>query len=204
MLGTNIQRIEKGKATFAYECAKQNLTMTAFEYNGQRVNFDELFQNAFEKKLDKKLKDSQTNKDFLTSFLKKAEQTAKDWQKEERNFKADVVTYYHKYGKEYKAYAKKIPMLIKTNGLGATYAFIKSKGKNEGTPYDLLYNQTHKWLQMSQCPFIALTDKDDLVEKIIGLPSNEYRAVTNEVISLFTWLRRFAEGLIEGEDEQTD
>ena len=34
--------------------------------------------------------------------------------------------------------------------------------------------------------------------------SNEYRAITNEVMALFTWLRRFAEGLIEGEEETQD
>ena len=198
--GTTAKTIEKGKATFAYQCAKQNLTMTKFNYDGHVVNYDILFKDAFKKRFDKKLKDNFTNNNLLTEFLANAEQKSKDWQNENQNFKADLVTYYHKYGKEYKAYAKKIPMLIKTNGLGATYAFIKSKGKQEGTPYHLLYEQTKKWLEVSNCPFITL--RSDLVEDIIDLKSNEYRAITNEVLSFFTWLRRFAEGLIEGEDEQ--
>lgn len=196
---TNVKKIEQGKATFAYDCAKQNLTMKNFDYESQTIDFNKLFKDAFEKKFEKKLKDNQTNKDLLADFLKNTIQKAKDWQKEEKNFKADILTYYYKYGKEYKSYARKIPMLIKTNGLGATYAFVKSKGK-DGNAYDLLYNQTAKWLEVSKCPFIKVSD--DLVRDIIGLNSNAYRSVTNEIISLFTWLRRFAEGLIEGEDEQ--
>ena len=33
-----------------------------------------------------------------------------------------------KKSKDYKQYAKKVPMLIKTNGLGATLAFMAAKG----------------------------------------------------------------------------
>jgi CRISPR-associated protein Cmr5 len=41
-----------------------------------------------------------------------------------------------KLAKEYKSYAKKIPMLIKTNGLGATFAFVLSK-KGKGNAYEI-------------------------------------------------------------------
>jgi CRISPR-associated protein Cmr5 len=34
--------------------------------------------------------------------------------------------------KEYKSHVKKIPMLIKTNGLGSTFAFVKSKKMQKG------------------------------------------------------------------------
>lgn len=97
--------------------------------------------------------------------------------------------------KEYKSYAKKLPMLVKTNGLGATFAFVLSKCK-EGNTYELIYKQTATWIN-TKYPFTG-----DFSKFIITQNSNEYRAITNEVISLFTWLRRFAEGLIEGEDEQ--
>ncbi len=107
--------------------------------------------------------------------------------------------------KEYKSYVKKIPMLIKTNGVGATFAFIKSKGtidKNKaGYAYYLIYNQTKKWLKKDDKKLIELNDDDDLVDKIISLNSLEYRAVTIEVLAFFNWLRRFADGLIEGEAE---
>jgi CRISPR-associated protein Cmr5 len=104
--------------------------------------------------------------------------------------------------KEYKSYVKKVPMLIKTNGLGETFAFINSKkspDKNKsGYAYLLIYNQTSDWLKKDQ----KIKPDDNLLEKIISMDSFEYRAVTNEVIAYFKWLIRFADGLIEGEADE--
>lgn len=98
--------------------------------------------------------------------------------------------------KEYKSYVKKIPMLIKTNGLGSAFAFIKSKGET----YNLIYNQTYQWLKTdNKLGIFNPQQNEDLVEKIINLESTQYRALTNEVLAFFNWLRRFADGLIEGE-----
>ena len=118
-----------------------------------------------------------------------------------------------KVDRAYKAYAKKIPMLVKSNGLGATFAFIFSKKKIDNEKKDhaywKIYEQTDHWLRVEKLaifPFIPKTDKNgrpiEFADALILLNSTEYRAVTNEVISFFTWLRRFAEGLIEGDDEQ--
>ena len=113
---------------------------------------------------------------------------------------------------KYKSYVKNVPMLIKTNGLGSTFAFIKSKRKKEknkeipGTEknpknaYDLIYNQAKEWLKIDDKKLLDIGENDDLVEKIISLNSPEYRALTIEVLAFFNWLRRFADGLIEGED----
>ena len=90
---------------------------------------------------------------------------------------------------KYKSYVKKIPMMILNNGLGATFAFIYSKKKNSKA-YELIYEQIRKWLK---------ADKD-LVEWIINQDSQEYRATTNEVLALFNWLKRFADGMIEKKD----
>lgn len=101
----------------------------------------------------------------------------------------------NKHGKEYKQYAKKLPMLIKTNGLGPTLAFIKSKG---GT-YETLYNHIAEWLK-KDIKFGIFNDQNkskDLLEAIISLNSPEYRAVTNETIAFLTWLKRLADGLID-------
>ncbi|BBB92065.1 MAG TPA: type III-B CRISPR module-associated protein Cmr5 [Methylomusa anaerophila] len=103
--------------------------------------------------------------------------------------------------KKYKSYVKKIPMYIKTNGLGPTLAFIRSKTDPDpaksDTVYAMIYNQTTQWLK--QDPKRVIIVNNDLVKTIISLRSPEYRAATVEVLSLFNWLRRFAEGLIEGE-----
>jgi len=106
----------------------------------------------------------------------------------------------HKKQKEFKSYVKKIPMLIKTNGLGATYAFILSKGKNdEKNAYHVIYQKTAEWIKTDKK--IITEDFKDLSDMIIQQPSPTYRALTNEVLALFNWLRRFAEGLIEGEED---
>ncbi|MHB1127778.1 MAG: type III-B CRISPR module-associated protein Cmr5 [Bacillota bacterium] len=105
-----------------------------------------------------------------------------------------------KSSREYKSYVKKVPMLIKANGLGATCAFIKSKA-HSNKAYGLIYKQTAEWLRQDIKRLIDLNEKDDLVARIVSLNSFQYRAVTSEVLALFDWLRRFAEGLIEGEDD---
>jgi len=96
--------------------------------------------------------------------------------------------------KEYKSHVKRIPMLIKTNGLGQTFAFVNSKGDEA---HKLIYNQTSEWL--SKNGFI--NSNDDMIEQIINKASFDYRQLTIEVISLFVWLRRFADGLIEGDSK---
>jgi CRISPR-associated protein Cmr5 len=111
-----------------------------------------------------------------------------------------------KVDKAYKSYVKKIPMLIKTNGLGATFAFVKAKAKSDKSKkeyaYNLIYQQTEKWLK-ERMPYIFKDDDDkDLVYIFINQNSDIYRQITVEVLALFTWLRRFAEGLIEEEDKK--
>jgi CRISPR-associated protein Cmr5 len=117
---------------------------------------------------------------------------------------------------KYKSYAKKFPPLIKTNGLGAALAFYYSKrakdknnepagsAKNPYNAYDLIYKQLNDWLRDERCFMSAIIDEvdgKDLLEKVILLNSPEYRAVTGEVLSFMSWVGRFAEGLIEGGEE---
>jgi len=94
---------------------------------------------------------------------------------------------------KYKSYVRKIPMYIKTNGLGPTFAFVKSKSKEDA--YSLIYKQTEEWLKESG----ALDGGEELIKEIIKKDSADYRYLTNEVLALFNWLRRFSDGLIKGE-----
>lgn len=111
-----------------------------------------------------------------------------------------------KQAKEYKAYVKKIPMMIKTNGLGATFAFMLSKGKyfdiqnRKFNAYGLIYAQVDEWFTSHRAYLLGdnQVDGDSLANKFVSLNSAPYRAATVEVLALFNWLRRFAEGLIEG------
>ena len=96
-----------------------------------------------------------------------------------------------KINKEYKSYVKKIPMMILNNGLGATFAFVYSK-KKSGNAYELIDTQTKRWFKIDE--------KEDLIKSIIEQNSSEYRATTNEILALFSWLKRFSDGMIEEEE----
>ena len=96
-------------------------------------------------------------------------------------------------GSEYKAYCKKIPSLIQTNGLSATFAFMFSK--RTGT-YIFIYNQVDEWLKKRYENDNSINSDEELIERLIKLESAKYRKVTIEVLALFSWLRRFAEGRI--------
>jgi CRISPR-associated protein Cmr5 len=101
--------------------------------------------------------------------------------------------------KEYKSHVKKIPMLIKTNGLGATFAFMLSKGGI----YTYIGEQVLEWLKNDEKEILKkateLKNFVQLVKVVTNLESPEYRALTNEALAFFNWLTRFADGLIEGE-----
>lgn len=98
--------------------------------------------------------------------------------------------------KEYKSHVKKLPMMIKTNGLGATLAFIKTKSDKA---YETLYRHLFAWVKEDPNRVITWKENEDFTKQVISLNSDEYRLVTIEIMSFLNWLRRFADGLIEGE-----
>lgn len=100
-------------------------------------------------------------------------------------------------GKEYKSYVRKIPSMIKTNGLGATFAFVyaKKEGDSDSSKaYNKIYQQTEKWLK--EKGYIS-PDSENLVKEIVSSDSLKYRRLTIETLAFFNWLSRFAEGMIE-------
>lgn len=99
---------------------------------------------------------------------------------------------------DYKSYVKKVPVLIQTNGLGNTLAYMVSKGK----AYDLIYQHLTSWLKKEECGCITLPDQIKLLEFVVSQPSIVYRQVTTECLALLNWLRRLAEGMIEGDGDE--
>ena len=97
------------------------------------------------------------------------------------------------YAEEYKALVKKTPMRIKSGGLGATIAFMFAKAGADGQ-HKLLYTQLDIWLRKAGYLQPQFTQ---LAQAVILLGNAEYRAVTNEALAFFAWLRRFSDGLIE-------
>lgn len=108
--------------------------------------------------------------------------------------------------KEYKSYVKKMPMLIKTNGLGAAVAFAFAKGSKGGNPdkknpWGLFYTQIESWVKEKQLPQL---ESGKLAQTLTELDSQPYRAVTVEVLAFLNWLKRFADALIEGESQDSN
>ena len=100
---------------------------------------------------------------------------------------------------EYKSYVKKLPMLIKTNGLGSAKSFYFANSASDGKvntkkTYGLVYRHVEDWLKKDNKNLIDF-EQDKLAKALLDLKSYEYRAVTIEVLAFLTWLRRFADGL---------
>lgn len=99
---------------------------------------------------------------------------------------------------DYKAYTRNIPMMIKTNGLGAALAFVKAKGSSNAA-YKLLYEQIYEWLKSPEGDKLGIfkNTKKDLIAVVIEQDSQKYRFSTLETLALLAWMKRFAEGLID-------
>jgi CRISPR-associated protein Cmr5 len=104
----------------------------------------------------------------------------------------------------YKSHVKSFPMLIKTNGLGASLAFLFSKKDKEKEVYKKVGENIVKWLKENEnyknYGLVEPTNLEDLTKGVIRLNSIEYRALTIEVLAFFNWLKRFAEGLVKGDE----
>lgn len=107
---------------------------------------------------------------------------------------------YQFHRKEYAPAVKKIPMMIKTNGLGATLAFMFSKQKTLGT----ILTQIETWVNhienIKTRSIYESTKGNALVQKVTELNSYEYRTMTIEVLAFLNWVRRFAEGIEKEHD----
>lgn len=101
---------------------------------------------------------------------------------------------------EFKSYAKKVPMMIKSHGLAPALAFIKSKNRQA---YNTIYADIIKWLKddiKKVAPDIhtKVTNNTDtgFIDYLINLEDPAvYRAITNEVLAFLNWYRRFAEAI---------
>lgn len=98
-----------------------------------------------------------------------------------------------KVQKAYKTNAKKLPVLIITNGLGQALAYTKTRNAT-------LYQDLTDWLYSRG---LIQTD-DDLVSEVIRMDSNEYRRLTTETLAFLNWVRRFVDGLMPQVDEDED
>lgn len=212
MPDASIKTLEASRAAFAYKCAFANVT---FSHEIHKVYLNELANSIKQAHKKTELKGQVI---AFCNALSKLDQelTGKDRAEKikqietEKKIPKNIKEKYYAFGKEYKSYARKLPMLIKTNGLGATMGYVFSKSSNYS--WALLYQQTQEWLITHRSHLVILkrgettlkldTQKCDLMAFIPQMHSNEYRMLTIELLAFYNWLRRFAEGLIEGETEE--
>lgn len=102
----------------------------------------------------------------------------------------------------YEPQTTRLPMLIKTNGLGAAIAFFASnKAVHRHICTDIL-----DWVKQSPVKtMIDFTEVNNVMafaEKITNLDTADYKTLTVEVLAFLTWLRRFAKGLDKQKDNE--
>lgn len=104
---------------------------------------------------------------------------------------------------KYKTLSKKMNVLIQKNGLIGTLVFILSKVKKEKAN-ELVLQHIINWCEEDyKLEFLkdklSSNNNETFIENITKLSSQEYRLVTKEIMNLFGWIKRFADGMIEGE-----
>jgi len=200
---TLINKLEKGRVDFAYKCIQESLiNLKPFELNS--VKFLEDAVNSIKdtiinkmNKMKKEIKEEKI-KDLLDSPY---EYSLKDNYNNLTDEEKKVINFYKNLLKNYRSYVKKIPTMILSNGLGQTLAFIKSKSE-KGNAYKLIYEQLTEYMRSPYTTRMQMPeDKKDLVEWVISCDSEKYRYITQEILAFLNWLKRFAEGLIEEEEE---
>ena len=202
---TIITKLEKGRVEFAYRCVKDSLiNLKPFELNSKRF-LEGVVEEIKEAMLDKMKKEIEENKIAKEKIDQLIESLSKYLQKDKfsklSNEEKKVINFYKNLLKNYRSYVKKIPTMILSNGLGQTFAFIKAKSE-KGNAYNLIYQQLTEYMKSDHTARIKMPqEKKDLVEWVISCNSSTYRYITQEILAFLNWLKRFAEGLIEVEEE---
>lgn len=200
---TIMTKLENGRADFAYKCVKGVLDLK-IEDKDKVLTSEVLdaFKRSVIKDLTEKINDEKQKehkKKLIEEVLKQAYQKLKN-KKDLNDDEKKVLNIYEKLLDNYRSYARKIPQMILSNGLGQTLAFVYSK-KKDGNAYDLIYRQITDYMKSDSTARITMpADEDELVKWVISLDSSKYQHATEEILAFLKWLKRFAEGMIEEEE----
>lgn len=94
---------------------------------------------------------------------------------------------------KYKSHVREFPMLVLTSGLVNAVAFANEKSTGD-KGWKLLYEHLEQWLKKDSGQNILEFEDKGLLAALLTVSPNDaqkIRALTNETISLFTWLKRF-------------
>jgi CRISPR-associated protein Cmr5 len=178
----SLQRtLEQERAQQAWECVVQSLNHAIQGLNEVLARVEEQIKRSGDENQKKRL---QKQKEELTKRLEKL-RTPKgefDWKK------------------GYSSLARKVPMLVLTNGLGQTLAFLKAKGKNDpADEHTVLFRHLSRWVLSQVAPSSPATN-GDLLQWVLQNDSAAYRRATTEALAFLTWLKRFAEAELPTEE----
>ncbi|MDT7879139.1 MAG: type III-B CRISPR module-associated protein Cmr5 [Candidatus Caldarchaeales archaeon] len=173
--------LEQKRAQRAWECVVQSLDHAIQGLEKVLARVEEQIKQARDENQKKRF---QKQKEELNKRLEKLRtpQGELDWKK------------------GYGSLARKIPMLVLTNGLGQTLAFLKAKGKNDpADEHTVLFRHLSSWV-LSQVDPSAAASNGDLLRWVLQNDSAAYRRATMEALAFLTWLERFAEAELPTED----
>jgi CRISPR type III-B/RAMP module-associated protein Cmr5 len=94
---------------------------------------------------------------------------------------------------KYKSHVREFPMLVLTSGLVNAVAFAREKGASD-SGWKLIYEHLGKWLRTDSEQTMFSFEEKELIHALLTIStsdSSQMRFLTNETISLFTWLKRF-------------
>jgi CRISPR-associated protein Cmr5 len=182
MSAKSLQRtLEQERAQQAWECVVQSLNHAIQGLNEVLARVEEQIKQAGDENQKKCFR---KQKEELTKRLEKLH-TPKgefDWRK------------------GYSSLARKVPMLVLTNGLGQTLAFLKAKGKNDpADEHTVLFRHLSNWV-LSQVASSTPASNGDLLQWVLQNDSAAYRRATIESLAFLTWLKRFAEAELPTEE----
>lgn len=139
--------------------------------------------------------------------LKSVEEVLKEAEKKKEKKEKNVLL------DKYKTISKKMTTLIQKNGLIGTLVFILSKTEKEKS-HKLILEHIKKWckedyrIDFSRNEKLLFQDKniknEEFIENISNLSSQEYRLITKEIMMLFGWIKRFADGMIKCEEDSNN
>jgi len=104
------------------------------------------------------------------------------WKEQKRGQKKEIA--------ELKSHIRKLPSALQASGLAQTLLF---------------YGKKHEAIAKALAK--QLLDKDDVaasVKMLAGIPASAYRAKAREAMMLAQWLKRFAEVMLEDDDDSRE
>lgn len=105
----------------------------------------------------------------------------------------------------FKAYSKQLPIMIQSNGLGMTLAYIFSKSQagserksDEAMAWYMLFDLLREWLVHHHQAW-GDTHEECIHTLLMDGTQQQYQLAQLESMALLYWVKEYSNGLIEGE-----